>query len=608
MADNQNIDETVGNNNDADDNVNISKNIVDAAMTTSDLQAGASNQKKEVSQKERNIQNNENNIRNAADVAIATGNPYAMAAGVAFKKADKISGGRITNHMAKNMNRSNMPGSHSIQRTSNFLSDSGLGDKIGKAAAVKNAMSANGASGSGDSADSNKIDLNDSLLKKKSDDKEKGKVDATEDEKANLFGKIPLSVKLIIAGVVIFFTFVIIFITVIFTSVGSVLNWFKGSSSSTVVNYNHNASTIKDNCANGIMVDDQVYDLDDYVAGVVSFEADSNRNIESLKAIAIASRTYAIVKTNGCQKSISSNDANQTFNSNFTDVAKQAVQQTKGLVLTYNSDLFLSEYDSFYDGGDYKCSSDGSCSVTYAKLPNNETHIVTISGSYLNLDLGGHGRGMSKAASYEMAASGKNYKEILEYFYSSGVSISDFNDISTYNGGVSADATGFSKRTVVPEQGNEHDNNYYYSNNNVSFASGFVGECTWYAFGRANEILDSVGSNLKWNYANHARTWYSYNLGLGSNGFSSSSNVKNPKVGAIIVWTSDKFGHVAIVEAVNADGTIDYSESNVTSAKSSSNKYGFRYQSHISYVGTGVGTISNIWSGYNFVGYIYMIE
>ena len=39
----------------------------------------------QMSQDERNTKNNANNIRNAADVAIASKNPYAMAAGAAFK-------------------------------------------------------------------------------------------------------------------------------------------------------------------------------------------------------------------------------------------------------------------------------------------------------------------------------------------------------------------------------------------------------------------------------------------------------------------------------------------------------------------------------------------
>ena len=93
----------------------------------------------------RNNQNNANNIRNAADVAIATKNPYAMAAGGAVKAADKITGGKSTEALGKGMTKANemMPGGNRIQNASNRLSESGASDKIGRAAAVKNGVSGN---------------------------------------------------------------------------------------------------------------------------------------------------------------------------------------------------------------------------------------------------------------------------------------------------------------------------------------------------------------------------------------------------------------------------------------------------------------------------------
>ena len=552
-----------------------------------------------------NVQNNENTIRNAANVAMATGHP---AVGMAIKAADRITGWKSTNKLAKKMNMANKISPHGrrTQRLSNSLSDSGLGNNIDDVESTKNGEND---SNRKEANSGSKTDLKDAFFRKNNRNKEKGTTEVNDDEKSSLIGKIPLRIKLIIAAVALAIVFIIIFISVVFSAVGSVLEWFDISKNSDVYTYNDSSvSAIKFACNDGIMVDNQVYDLEEYVAGVVTAEAASNQNIEALKALAIAARTYAIVKTDNCKNSISNSEDDQLFTSSASDDAKTATAATEGLILTYDSKIFLSEYDSFYKGGDYNCGSDGSCSVTYTKLPNNEEHIVTISASYTDLISGGEGRGMSKVASYELADSGKDYEEILKYFYSSDITIVDFNKISGYNEGISGESDGFSKRTTVPVQGNAHDDIFYYSSNNISFASGFTGECTWYAYGRANEILDSVGSSLKWSYASHAKGWYSYNLGLGSKGFSSSSNVNNPKVGAIIVWTSSKYGHVAIVEAVNDDGTIDYSESNVTSAKSSSNKYGFRYQSHISYKNSGVGTISRIWDDYSFDGYIYMIE
>ena len=98
---------------------------------------------------ERSTQNNANNIRNAADVAIATKNPYAMAAGAAVKAADKATGGKSTEALAKGMTKANKrtPGGKRIQNTSNKLNESGASDKIGTAARMKNQYGGGGAGG-----------------------------------------------------------------------------------------------------------------------------------------------------------------------------------------------------------------------------------------------------------------------------------------------------------------------------------------------------------------------------------------------------------------------------------------------------------------------------
>ena len=66
------------------------------------------NQQPQMSQNQRNAQNNANTIKNAADVAIASKNPYAMAAGTAVKMADKFSGGRASKELGKKMNTLNV--------------------------------------------------------------------------------------------------------------------------------------------------------------------------------------------------------------------------------------------------------------------------------------------------------------------------------------------------------------------------------------------------------------------------------------------------------------------------------------------------------------------
>ena len=95
----------------------------------------------------RSTQNNANNVRNAADVAIASKNPYAMAAGAAVKGADKLTGGKSTEAIGKAMTTANKitPGGNRMQNASNRLSESGASNQIGRAASMKNQFSRGGA-------------------------------------------------------------------------------------------------------------------------------------------------------------------------------------------------------------------------------------------------------------------------------------------------------------------------------------------------------------------------------------------------------------------------------------------------------------------------------
>ena len=110
---------------------------------------GGNSSTESMTEDERNTQNNAKNIRNAADVAMATKNPYAMAAGGAVKVADKVTGGKSTEALGKAVTRANkvMPGGRKIQNASNNLSESGASDKIGQVASMKNGMA--GGAGAG---------------------------------------------------------------------------------------------------------------------------------------------------------------------------------------------------------------------------------------------------------------------------------------------------------------------------------------------------------------------------------------------------------------------------------------------------------------------------
>lgn len=110
-------------------------------------------------QDEINAENNANTIKNAAEVASNSANPYAKAIGTAVKMADKYSGGKATQKLGETMNKANKiaPGGRQIQNASNKLSESGVGDKIGQAAASKNGGTTTTSSSGGTSKSSSKI-------------------------------------------------------------------------------------------------------------------------------------------------------------------------------------------------------------------------------------------------------------------------------------------------------------------------------------------------------------------------------------------------------------------------------------------------------------------
>jgi len=130
-----------------------------------------------------------------------------------------------------------------------------------------------------------------------------------------------------------------------------------------------------------------------------------------------------------------------------------------------------------------------------------------------------------------------------------------------------ADAA-FKVRTTMPSYTSAEGKAYYYTNNNVFYANdygpnkkylklrgGYVsGNCTWYAYGRASEILGKpLNTNFRWG----ANNWWTLNK-LG-NYYPYGSK---PKVGAIACYNN----HVAVVEKV-VNGKVYVSESGWTISK-----------------------------------------
>lgn len=133
----------------------------------------------------RNAQNNANVIRNAANVAIKSKNPYAVAIGTAVKAADKFSGGRASEKLGKQLNFANKitPGGRITQGVLNKMSESGAADAIGGMANKNN----------NDKKNNNKLITNDA----KSSEAETPNEDESIDKSFNNGVKIAISMVMV---------------------------------------------------------------------------------------------------------------------------------------------------------------------------------------------------------------------------------------------------------------------------------------------------------------------------------------------------------------------------------------------------------------------------
>ncbi|MBR1692993.1 MAG: Ig-like domain-containing protein [Lachnospiraceae bacterium] len=162
----------------------------------------------------------------------------------------------------------------------------------------------------------------------------------------------------------------------------------------------------------------------------------------------------------------------------------------------------------------------------------------------------------------------------------------------------------FSARVKRPTASNKHfyssQNIYYlynqYAPTKIPFAEGkyCAGNCTWYACGRASEILTKAGEKVDLSIfgGNPMAIWNKNKL---QNTFPYGTT---PKVGALVVF-GPQYGsyHIAVVEKISGD-TVYVSESGykTVNKKPKASNIVFHY-----------GTIDTWNHGREIIGYIYLI-
>lgn len=150
-------------------------------------------------------------------------------------------------------------------------------------------------------------------------------------------------------------------------------------------------------------------DLDEYTSGVLAGEVYASWPEETLKAQAVAARTFAVAKS--IQRADEPFDVDDTSGYqaykpyNLRKEYIRASEATAGEILTYDGMPAMAKYSA----------SNGGQTVYGSKpyLPAQPDPWDALSGKTKN----GHGIGMSQWGAKEMGDAGKSYRGILEFYY-----------------------------------------------------------------------------------------------------------------------------------------------------------------------------------------------
>ncbi len=152
-------------------------------------------------------------------------------------------------------------------------------------------------------------------------------------------------------------------------------------------------------------------DLESYIKGVVPSEMPASWEYEALKAQAIAARSFALANLGKQSKlgfDLKDNTEDQAYGgaSAETNITNKAVDETNGLVLTYDMKI-ISAYYFASAGGMTNTSIWGGSAPYLRSVPSFDE----------NVKKNGHGVGMSQHGANNLAKQGYNAYQILQYFY-----------------------------------------------------------------------------------------------------------------------------------------------------------------------------------------------
>ena len=161
--------------------------------------------------------------------------------------------------------------------------------------------------------------------------------------------------------------------------------------------------------------------LEDYLKGVVPAEMSPSWEYEALKAQAIAARSYALANMGKQARygyDLKDNTEDQAYKGATAETSRtnRAVEETEGLVLTYDMKIISAYY----------CASAGGMTNTNA-WGNSLPYLHSVFSFDDEIGKKGHGVGMSQHGANNLAKQGYNAYQILQYFYQN-VKFAKLND------------------------------------------------------------------------------------------------------------------------------------------------------------------------------------
>lgn len=413
-------------------------------------------------EKERSDENNARNVRNAAEVAIASKNPYAMAAGGAVKAADKVTGGKASERIGKEMTKANKraPMGRKMQRASNKLAESGASDAIGTAASMKSGKTSSGSKAANAvSAGASTKQINTTTTVSSGSNSFFGN-----GEKLNI---IKLKRKIVLLLPILGIIFILLMIAAIVAVVSDNGN-SGGLATAGYYDIGCDEVTVifvdKDYNATGT----ETYPLEEYVAGVVVGEVAYLGSHELDKVFAIAARTFFAAHHTDC--TIESSDRYQVFKTEKSNSATEAAEETKGQVLLINNTLYSRiQYDAFAciaEDENYYTISQANQQVPKSwidsKISRTSKPEWFICDGKENLQ-NHHGNGISQFGALYLATEEKyDYKQILQYYLGDEITISTSGFMSSIPGleikdTTSAKTLNVSLKEYLPTKGTSVD-------------------------------------------------------------------------------------------------------------------------------------------------------